>query len=60
MLHLTLPFLSLWLGWALPRLIAFNAVFSAVIIWVLADLALAAGDKPRWSPARDPRLVYGA
>jgi cellulose synthase (UDP-forming) len=59
-LHLTLPFLSLWLGWALPRLVAFNAVFSAVIIWVLADLALAAGAKPRWSPARDPRLVYDA
>jgi len=59
-LHLTLPFLSLWLGWALPRLVAFNAVFSAVIIWVLADLVLAAAGKPRWHPARDPRLVYGA
>lgn len=58
-LHLTLPFLSLWLGWAMPRLIAVNAVVSAVIIWVLADLVLAAGIKPHWRPARDPRLVYG-
>ena len=59
-LHLTLPFLSLWLGWAMPQLIACNAVFSAVIIWLLADLVLAAGAKPRWSPARDPRRVYEA
>jgi cellulose synthase (UDP-forming) len=59
-LHFTLPFLSLWLGWAMPKLIAFNAVFSAVIIWLLADLVLAAGAKPHWRPARDPRRVYGA
>jgi cellulose synthase (UDP-forming) len=59
-LHLILPFLSLWLGWAKPHLIALNAVFSAVIIWMLADLVLAAGAKPRWNPVRDPRLVYDA
>jgi hypothetical protein len=59
-LHLTLPFLSLWRGWAMPQLIAGNAVFSAVIIWLLADLVLAAGARPRWRPAMDPRLVYGA
>jgi len=58
--HFTLPFLSLWWGWATPGLIAFNAVVSAVIIWLLADLVLAAGATPRWSPASDPRLVYGA
>lgn len=58
-LHLTLPFLSLWLGWIAPRLIVFNAVFSAVIIWVLADLVLTAGAKLQWSPALDPRRVYG-
>jgi cellulose synthase (UDP-forming) len=58
-LHLTLPFLSLWLGWALPRLIACNAIFSAVIIWVLADLVLAAWGRPQWSAAQDPRWVYG-
>jgi cellulose synthase (UDP-forming) len=59
LLHGSLPFLSLWLGWAPPRLIVCNAIFSAIIIWVLADLALAAGIKPRFSPALDPRQVYG-
>jgi cellulose synthase (UDP-forming) len=58
-LHLVLPFLSLWLGWVMPRLIVFNAVFSAVIIWVLADLVLTVNSKPQWSPALDPRRVYG-
>lgn len=58
-LHGTLPFLSLWLGWALPRLIACNAIFSAVIIWVLADLVVAAWSKPHWSTALDPRQAYG-
>ncbi len=60
LLHLTLPFLSLRLGWALPGLIAFNAVFSAAIIWVLADLALAAGTRLQWTPAMDPRRAYGS
>jgi len=59
LLHLTLPFLSLWLGWIPPRLITFNAVFSAAIIWVLADLVLTVVAKPQWSPALDPRRVYG-
>lgn len=58
-LHLTLPFISLWQGWALPRLIVFNAIFSAFIIWVLGDLVLAALAQPQWSPATDPRQVYG-
>ena len=57
-LHLTLPFISLWLGWVLPRLIVFNAVFSAIIIWVLADLVLTVGAKLQWSPALDPKRVY--
>ncbi|MCX5892411.1 MAG: glycosyltransferase [Deltaproteobacteria bacterium] len=58
-LHLTLPILSLWQGWALPGLILFNAIFSAGIIWILGDLVLAVWDKPKWSPAMDPRQVYG-
>jgi hypothetical protein len=58
-LHLTLPLASLWLGWAPPRLIVFNAIFSAFIIWVLGDLVPAALAKPRWVPAMDPRRVYG-
>ncbi len=57
-LHLTLPFISFWQGWALPRLIVFNAIFSAFIVWVLGDMVLAAVAKPKWSPARDPRQVY--
>lgn len=58
-LHLTMPFLSLGLGWAMPRLVAFNSIFSALTIWILSDLVLAALSKPRWTPAMDPRLVYG-
>jgi len=58
-LHLGLPFLSLWRGWASPGLILFNAVFSAGIIWILGDLVLAVVEKPKWSPAMDPRRVYG-
>jgi len=58
-LHLTLPFLSLWLGWVLPRLIVFNAFFSALIIWVLTDLVLTVGARLQWSPAMDPRRFYG-
>jgi cellulose synthase (UDP-forming) len=58
-LHLALPFLSLWQGWASPRLIVFNAVFSAFIIWVLGDLVLAAIARPVWHPAVDPKRVYG-
>jgi hypothetical protein len=57
--HLILPFVSLELGWALPRLIAFNALFSALTIWVLAELALLGWSKPRWQPGGDPRLAYG-
>jgi cellulose synthase (UDP-forming) len=58
-LHVSLPFISLWQGWALPRLICFNAIFSAFIIWVLGDLVLAVLARPQWSPAMDPRRVYG-
>ena len=58
-LHLTLPLISLWQGWALPGLILFNSIFSAGIIWILGDLVLAVLEKPKWSPAMDPRQVYG-
>jgi cellulose synthase (UDP-forming) len=59
-LHLTLPFLSLQLGWAPPHLIVLNGFFSAFVIWVLADLVLAGLKKPQWHPAMDPRQVYGS
>jgi cellulose synthase (UDP-forming) len=59
-LHLTLPFLSLHLGWAPPHLIVLNGFFSAFIIWVLSDLAMAGLKKPRWRSAMDPRQVYGS
>ena len=58
-LHVALPFISLWQGWASPHLIFCNAVFSAFIIWVLGDLVLAVLAGPEWSPAMDPRQVYG-
>jgi cellulose synthase (UDP-forming) len=58
-LHLVLPFLSLHLGWAPPHLIVSNGIFSAFIIWVMADLVLAGLKKPQWQTARDPRQVYG-
>jgi hypothetical protein len=58
-LHLTLPFASLGLGWAMPRLVVFNAIFSALTLWILSDLVLAALSKPQWTPATDPRLIYG-
>ncbi len=57
--HLTLPGISMWQGWAPPGLVFFNSIFSAVIIWILGDLVLAVMEKPRWSPAADPRQVYG-
>jgi cellulose synthase (UDP-forming) len=57
-LHLTLPLISLWQGWALPGLILFNSIFSAGIIWILGDLVLAVLSQPKWSPAKDPRRVY--
>ncbi len=59
LLHLTLPFLSLHLGWAGPKIVVFNALFSAFTIWVLADLVLEVVAKPVWRPALDPTQVYG-
>jgi cellulose synthase (UDP-forming) len=58
-LHLSLPVLALLHGWAEPRLIFFNSLFSAVIIWTLGDLVLAALTRPIWVPTMDPRQVYG-
>jgi cellulose synthase (UDP-forming) len=58
-LHLVLPILSLTLGWAPLKLIVFNALFSAFIIWALADLVLAGRKKMEYGPAMDPRQVYG-
>ncbi len=58
-LHLTLPLLSLHLGWAPLKLVVFNSLFSAFVIWVLSDLIVAGLQRPRFSPAMDPRQVYG-
>ena len=57
-LHLTLPLVSLWQGWALPQLIVCNSLFSAFIIWVMGDLVWTVLAGPRWSPTMDPRKVY--
>jgi cellulose synthase (UDP-forming) len=58
-LHVSLPVLALLYGWGEPRLIFFNSIFSALIIWIMADLVLAGMTRPRWRPATDPRQVYG-
>jgi cellulose synthase (UDP-forming) len=58
-LHVSLPVLALLQGWGEPRLIFFNSIFSALIIWIMADLVLAGIIRPRWRPAMDPRQVYG-
>ncbi|MHB9075677.1 MAG: glycosyltransferase family 2 protein [Desulfobaccales bacterium] len=58
-LHLSLPVVALLRGWCEPRLVFFNSVFSAAIIWILGDLVLAVMIRPRWLPAMDPKRVYG-
>jgi cellulose synthase (UDP-forming) len=58
-LHVSLPVLALLQGWGEPRLIFFNSIFSALIIWIMADLVLAGMIRPRWRPGLDPRQVYG-
>ncbi|MGO8762522.1 MAG: glycosyltransferase [Desulfobaccales bacterium] len=57
-LHVSLPVLALLQGWGEPRLIFFNSIFSALIIWIMGDLVLAVMVRPRWRPATDPRQVY--
>jgi len=57
-LHLTLPFLALFWGWASPRLIAANALFSAFTIWVLGEMVFLALSKPHWTAGPHPRFVY--
>jgi cellulose synthase (UDP-forming) len=57
-LHVSLPVLALLHGWAEPRLIFFNSIFSALIIWIMGDLVLAVLVRPKWRPATDPRQVY--
>jgi cellulose synthase (UDP-forming) len=57
-LHLSLPVAALLKGWCEPRLVFFNSVFSAMIIWILGDLVFAVVTRPRWLPAMDPRRVY--
>jgi cellulose synthase (UDP-forming) len=57
-MHLALPFVSLARGWASPRLIAANALFSAFTIWVLGEMIFLACSKPQWTAGRQPRFVY--
>ena len=57
-LHLSLPFLSLSYGWASPRLIGANALFSAFTIWVLGEMVFLALSKPRWKSRPHPCLIY--
>jgi Glycosyltransferase like family 2 len=57
-LHLCLPFLSLSYGWAPPRLIGANALFSAFTIWVLGEMVFLALSRPRWQSQPHPGLVH--
>ncbi|MFZ5449512.1 MAG: glycosyltransferase family 2 protein [Thermodesulfobacteriota bacterium] len=57
-LHLALPVAALLKGWCEPRLVFFNSIFSALLIWILGDLVFAVVTRPRWVPAMDPRRVY--
>jgi hypothetical protein len=57
-LHLSLPFLSLWQGWAPLRLIVANGVYSAFIVWIMGDLVVSVLSPPMFSIAMDPRQVY--
>jgi hypothetical protein len=57
-LHLSLPFLSLSYGWASPRLIGANALFSAFTLWVLGEMVFLALSQPRWKSRPHPGLIY--
>jgi len=57
-LHLLLPFLALHLGWASPRLIAANAPFSALTVWILGEMVILAMSRPRWQEGPHPRQIY--
>lgn len=60
LLHFALPFISLHYRWAPLKLVLLNSLFSAFVIWALSDVIVAALKRPRWTPALDPRRVYGA
>ncbi len=57
-LHLALPFVSLSHGWAAPRLIAANALFSAFTLWILGEIIFLALSRPHWHSRPHPSLVY--
>ncbi|MGQ9920470.1 MAG: glycosyltransferase family 2 protein [Desulfobacca sp.] len=57
-LHLTLPFLALQLGWASPRLIAGNALFSALTVWILGEMVILAMSQPRGQEELYRRQIY--
>ena len=58
LLHLTLPFAALHLGWASPRLIAANAPFSALTVWMLGEMIILALSRPRWQEGPHPAQIY--
>lgn len=57
-LHVVLPFVALHYAWASPRLVAANALFSALAIWILGEMIFLALSRPRWHTRPHPSLVY--
>ena len=52
------PFYALFMGVATPRMIAANACVSAVAIWSLSHVCIAALDRHSWQVERDPVMFY--
>lgn len=56
--NLVLPFYAIFLETAAPRLIAANAVISAVAIWSLLPTVFAALGPKVWDEAQNPYVAY--
>ena len=54
-----LPFYAIFASTAPPRLILSNTVISAVAIWSLLPVVVAALEKPVWNEQNSPHALYG-
>jgi glycosyl transferase family 2 len=57
--NLYLPFYAIWAGTAPARVIAVNALVSALAVWTLWRSVEAALGTPTWETARHPMQFYG-
>lgn len=57
--NMTLPFYALFAGTAPPRIIFANIFVSALAIWSLLPLVVAAFGRKVWSPQENPHDLYG-